>query len=175
MHTLEIQNILNELYTIKNSRELFKQNKTAFLDRHKSLDDKTVAFINELKIEQIEFFANSLLAKRRHAVIDLMPYSYNHLKESFSKQFDAFAETFLPLGTHKHHEDGIAFCNYLLSNDFILSDHKLRDAIRWDRFKMLNFIDSKSFRILHIKHLPHIDKKGNFIFANRRGKSKRVI
>lgn len=175
MHTLEIQNILNELYTVKGNRELFKSNRIAFLEAHRGINKKTIEFINELKSDQIEFFANGLLAKRRHAVIDLMPVTYNHLKENFNNLFNNFSENFLPLGIHKHHEDGIAFCDYLLKNELYRNNHKLRDAIRWDRYKMLNFIEPGSFRVLYFKHLPHIDKKGNYIFANLKGKMQRVF
>lgn len=66
-----------------------------------------------LSERQVNFFADSLHAKRLQEVRDLLPLTVRALGTRAASIFRDYAETNLPRGLRKHREDAAAFAVYL--------------------------------------------------------------
>lgn len=150
MNQQEAQDILSRLYADASFREEFFADRNSFYASNSITDPELHTFLDELKKEQVDFFAKSLLAKRRHAVFGLLPGTFFLLGQNAAERFNEFAQTFLPSGIHKHHADAIAFCSYLLKQENVSA--ALNDQIRFEQKQLENFISGKRWSLLRCRH-----------------------
>ena len=113
MHLEKTQHLLALICTDAVSRELFFNDPDRFFREHKA-DNPVKDFLTLLKRGQVEFFAKSLLAKRYHAVVPLLPGTKRRTGNLFREWFAEYAGTFTPSGIHKHQEDAVAFIEWML-------------------------------------------------------------
>jgi hypothetical protein len=152
----EIQHILSRLYTEELLRKTFFTDRNLFYEQHKINSSETIQFLNELKQEQVDFFAKGLLSKRFHAVVKLMPASSFILGDKFHILFRAYAALFNPAGTHKHHVDALAFCDFL-NNEMQPSGYPkefVAAMIRFEKKQMENFVSQKKWRVARFNYNP---------------------
>lgn len=150
MNQQEAQDILSRLYADRPFREQFFADRNSFYGSRPVTDPELRAFLDELKKEQVDFFAKSLLAKRRHAVFGLLAGTVFLLGQNAAERFNEFAQTFLPSGIHKHHADAIAFCSYLLKQENAFA--ALNDQVRFEQKQLENFISGKRWSLLRCRY-----------------------
>lgn len=148
------QDILNIIYTQKNARDLFMINRDQFYADFRIENPKLIHFLNEIENEQLLFFANSLMAKRKHAVHSLLPITAHLLEHEFTKHFNNFSQKYVPKGVHKHHDDAIEFCLFLIKEKkYIFSKIQL-DLIEFEKDCVSNFITPLKFKLKLLKTNP---------------------
>lgn len=112
MGLAETQKFLARLYTDAGLRRRF------FADPLKTgeefgLGRDDAQQLARLSARQVNFFADSLHAKRLQEVRDLLPLTVRALGARAASLFGDYAETNLPRGISKHREDAAAFADYL--------------------------------------------------------------
>ena len=114
MGLIEIQVGLARLYTDAALRERFAATPLA-VGRELGLDAAEATQLAQLSTAQLNRFANSLLAKRRHEVAKLLPLTCQLLGANFAALFERHADASLSAGSKKHLADALNFDEFLRS------------------------------------------------------------
>ena len=112
MGLAETQRLLARLYTDAGLRERFFADPLRIGEEF-GLGRDDARQLARLSARQVNFFADSLHAKRLGEVRDLLPLTVRALGERAASLFKDYAETNLPRGIRKHREDAAAFADYL--------------------------------------------------------------
>jgi len=145
MKASEAQHILSRLYTDQAYRKAFLAGKDAFYEMQQITDPEIRAFLNALKTEQLEFFAKGLYAKKYHEAMHQIPGTAFLLKDRIGKLFSAFSQAPRTYGTHKHHEEALAFIAFIRNEKTISPE--ARAILKFEEVLLLNFIQPKAWRI----------------------------
>lgn len=106
------QNLIARLYCDATFRERFAS--APFEEgRRFGLADETITEIADVMKEEIDFFARSLVWKRRREAEKLLPIVVSLLGKDFSELFDDFAGHFIPDAARKHLQDAIEFTRFV--------------------------------------------------------------
>ena len=184
----QTQHILSRLYTDEKFRTDFIANQEQFFWENEIKTPEAIAFFSSLSPEQLNFFANGLLSKRKHAVIKLIPASFKLMADSFGSYFREHAARFSPDGIHIHHTDALNFINYVAGIDAnFKTNNYWNEVMNFERLLLLNFLKPPVFKIsFHSFNPLHFYKRivteGNLsnprlkktILIWRKGKYKRV-
>ena len=108
----EQQNLLTRLYTDAAIRASFFA-EPARVGPEFGLEESESLELAAVSRQELDFFADSLVAKRRREVERLIPSTVGPLGGDFQELFTEFAARFVPHGHLKHLEDAIAFCDWL--------------------------------------------------------------
>ena len=170
----EFQYYLNRLYTEEKFRRRFFGNKDSFYKSESFKYTETIEHLEALKQEQIEFFAAGLLAKRKHALKDLIPCTIFFLNSEHNIHFQEFSREFLPSGIHKHHQDALEYC-YFIQNK-LKPKKQFRSILNFEIECLNNFLNPRAFKFrlfrIHPLRLKHALKKD---FVNSTGFSPTLI
>lgn len=143
------QGILSRLYTDSVFRNDFIKDKELFYKKYSVSSDETIKFIEALPVDQIVFFAQSLLSKRIHEVKALLPLSHKLIGKNSRNLFLVYAESYIPKGIHKHHDDAQHFADYLLKQEQLSEDKNINHFIHWvlkyELHRTNNFINPKKY------------------------------
>lgn len=116
MSLREQQDILARLYADGGFREEFLADPQEIGRRHALADDE-IAEIASILPESLNFFAESLTAKRLHEAKKLLPVLSRVLGDAFREAFVAFAAGFNPQTIKKHLEDAVEFSRFVERTD----------------------------------------------------------
>jgi len=108
----QTQHILARLYTNATLRERFFRD-PEHVGQEWGLTPDEVRHMAELSRQQVNHFAASLMHKRCNEVVKLLPLTHRVLGETFTCLFREYAGVYVPCGTHKHHDDALAFAAYV--------------------------------------------------------------
>ena len=108
----EIQRVLAQLYTNAALRERFFADPQA-VGEELGLSAAEVQQVAQLSTQQVNRFANSLYSKRLGEVCKLLPLTSRVLDKQFAILFRRYAETYVPQGIKKHHDDAISFATFM--------------------------------------------------------------
>ncbi len=176
------QYFLSRLYTEAAYRQKFFVERNVFYEAENITDKDLIDFLDQLKEEQINFFAKSLLSKRWHAVKNMIPLSIQLSEEDFENRFIKFSDTFLPKGIHKHHLDALAFIEYALRLKIVTNDSLLRSALKFEKDTINNFLYQKKicltkycFDPFSIKNQPHKIKRSTTFILWRKGSMRKIF
>ncbi len=150
------QYFLSRLYTEEVYRRNFFSNRQAFYNSENIQDKELTFFLEQLKEEQINFFAKGLLSKRWHTIKNLMPVS-TELMKNLEAEFNKFSNDFLPTGVHKHHIDALAFIRYLLKLS-MFKDPLIRSVLNFEADIINNFLRPKTWRLKRYYFDPFLIK-----------------
>lgn len=181
----ESQQLLSRLYTDRAYREEFLAGKEAFYKNQQITDPETLLFLNALKPEQIAFFSKGLYTKRYHEVLRLIPGTAWLLNERIGPLFRRFSEVPQKYGIHKHHEEALAFLQ------FIRIDQKhstwMKAIFKFEETLIANFVSPKKWKfvcfsinpVLFLKQLqlgesPHV-KKTFTLIVFKQGKIYKIF
>lgn len=145
MNASESQHILSRLYTDQAYRKAFLAGKDAFYETYQITDPGTIAFLNALKAEQLEFFAKGLYAKKYHETIHQIPGTAFLLKDRIGKLFSTFSQTPRTYGIHKHHEEALAFIDFIRNEKTISPE--ARAILKFEEAVLRNFAQPKAWRM----------------------------
>jgi hypothetical protein len=148
----ESQPILSRLYTDQAYRQAFLAGKEAFYKTYEISDPESIAFLNALKPEQLEFFAKGLYAKKYHEVIHQIPGTVFLLKDKIGGLFREFSQTPQTYGIHKHHEEAVAFLQFI-RKDQSLSPF-IQTILKFEETLISNFTTPKKWKFLFLKFNP---------------------
>jgi hypothetical protein len=112
MGLAEVQCLLARLYTDAEARERYFADPRSTSEAY-GLTMVVAEQMRQLSPEQVKFFAGSLKRKRLKAVVRLLPRSNRALGERFGELFSQFADTFVPEGANRAHQDAEAFASFL--------------------------------------------------------------
>jgi hypothetical protein len=115
MGLAEYQAALARAYTDADFRALL-QTHPAEAQRISGLSDDDIARLLAIAPAQLDFFAASLVSKRRGEVAKLLPLTVRALGPRFRDVFGEFSSTTLPSGIRKHLLDATAFAEYVVTN-----------------------------------------------------------
>ncbi len=137
MGLTEIQVGLARLYTDAALRERFAAAPLA-VGSELGLDAIEAAELARLSTAQLNRFANSLLAKRRHEVAKLLPLTRQLLGANFTHLFERHAGTCLPAGSKKHLADALGFAKFLrsLSGEEMCAPPWLVEVLRYEAARL---------------------------------------
>lgn len=144
------QQILSRLYTDRDYRRSFLAGKDDFYKVQKIADPEIIAFLNALKVEQLEFFAKGLYAKKYHEVIHQIPGTLCLLKDRLGKLFRDFSETPRTFGVHKHHEEALAFIGFVKKEKEISAEE--RCILEFEESLIRNFLYPKAWHICLLRY-----------------------
>jgi hypothetical protein len=152
MNASESQHILSRLYTDQVYRQAFLAGKDAFYKTYGISDPESIAFLNALKPEQLEFFAKGLYAKKYHEVMHQIPGTVFLLKDKLGALFREFSQTPVTYGVHRHHEEALAFLKFIEKD----SSHSplVKTILKFEKALITNFISPKNWKILIVKFNP---------------------
>lgn len=148
----ESQQLLSRLYTDRAYREEFLAGKEAFYKNQEISDTETLLFLDALKPEQIAFFAKGLYAKRYHEVVHLMPGTVWLLKESIGPLFRKFSEVPQKYGIHKHHEEALAFLQFIRKEQEYST--AMKAISRFEEILIANFVSPKKWKLVYFPVNP---------------------
>jgi hypothetical protein len=134
-----IQEILNRLYTDKIFRTEFCSDKRLFFSKYSIVSGEAVTFLEAISAEQVQFFSQGLLAKRFHAVKQLIPASIKLADHSLAEYWKQFSQDYLPSGIHKHYDDAIHFLLFLFSKN-TKTDYFIKEVLRYEMLLLRNFV-----------------------------------
>ena len=151
MGLIEQQIALAKLYTDGGARKAFYADAKAT----GSLWGLCAADIDEIVLvprKQIEGFARSLVAKRRGEVEKFLPITTRLLGTDFNPLFHRHADSYLPIGTHRHREDALAFAGSIAGGDLTgeCADY-IRDIAKYEQALII----ARSFRRPQIRLFRH--------------------
>jgi hypothetical protein len=112
MGLAQVQALLAQLYTDAALQERFEADPRGVAAAF-GLTAEEGAQLTQLSKEQVSFFARSLLSKRLNGVAKLLPLTRGTLGERFGKLFEQYADTYLPRGPRRHHDDALAFATFV--------------------------------------------------------------
>jgi hypothetical protein len=112
MSLLDVQNFLARIYTDAQLRRRFGDAPKQ-IGRENNLTETESAELAAVLPFEIDFFADSLLHKRRREVEKLLPFTKRALSEAFEKHFREFSGQFLSASIKKHLDDAIGFAKFL--------------------------------------------------------------
>jgi hypothetical protein len=112
MGLTEVQCLLARLYTDAETRERYFADPRAMSEAY-GLSTVETKQMCRLSPEHVRFFAGSLKRKRLKAVASLLPRSSRALGQRFVEPFSQFADTFIPDGANRAHQDAEAFASFL--------------------------------------------------------------
>jgi hypothetical protein len=115
MDLIAIQRALVKLYTDKKAREQFATDPVA-VGLRLGLSSADAAVLAKTPKQELEWFAGSLVIKRRGEVEKLMPATTKVVGAPFRELFQEFADRGTPDGVHKHITDASAFAAFLGRN-----------------------------------------------------------
>lgn len=150
MKTSEAQHILSRLYTDQVYRKAFLAGKESFYQVHQISDPETIAFLNALKPEQLEFFAKGLYAKKYHEVMHQIPGTAYLLKNRIGELFRDFSQKPRTYGIHKHHEEAQAFIGFIRHEKMISTE--VKTMLEFEDVLIRNFLHPKAWRICLLSH-----------------------
>lgn len=162
----QTQNILANLYTNKSFREDFFKDPERLGNDFKLNSEE----INELvKLQKdIDFFAKSLITKRREEVKKILPLILNYLKEKeFNEFFLDFTTNFTPKGIKKHLEDAYCFLVFLEKKAIELSISNikyrfLKEIIKYEKIHVNRLYLKEKFKVYFLKYkIDDLEKKIN--------------
>jgi hypothetical protein len=110
MHDIESQRLLARLYTDPGLLSEFLTGRERFVA---SYGGTNACFLAGIDTAALEYFAGSLVQKRRREVEKLLPWTSYALGEKFESEFRRYAAACLPGGIKKHAADAMAFCRFL--------------------------------------------------------------
>lgn len=155
----QTQNILANLYTNKRFRDDFFKNPEKLGNDFKLNNEE----INELvKLQKdIDFFAKSLITKRREEVKKILPLILNYLKEKdFNEFFLDFTTNFTPKGIKKHLEDAYYFLVFLEKK--AIKYRFLTAIIKYEKIHVNRLYLKENFKIYFLKYkINDLEKKIN--------------
>lgn len=145
MHTPNHQATLGRLYTNAAFRKEFVSDKKSFYRKYNfSLD--TIQFIEGISVNQLTFFAESLLKKRMHEIKNLLPLTFKLLGREAHQLFLEFSDHYVPTGIHKHHEDALEFIAFLLKRKELFNRY-LRAVLIYEKQQISNFTSRKKYLV----------------------------
>lgn len=162
MPVLNYQDILNTICTQSKARLLFFDHRAQFYVDYNVNDEQLILFFNQLNKAQVNFFSQSLLAKRKHAVMDLLPLTTKILDNKFHEIFNEFAQKFVPDGIHKHHIDAIHFCRFLKNKNDLRLNKIINSVIHFENDLIQSFLKPRRFSL----KLYYFDLKRSFRSIN---------
>ncbi len=154
MKASESQQILSRLYTDQAYRQAFLAGKEVFYKTYEIKDPESIAFLNALKPEQLEFFAKGLYAKKYHEVIHQIPGTVFLLKERIGAMFREFSQSPQTYSVHKHHEEALAFLQFIEKNQSL--SPFIQTILKFEGTLISNFIAPKKWKFLFLKFNPVI-------------------
>lgn len=150
MKPSEAQQILSKLYTDQVYRKAFMAGKEAFYQEQQISDPETIAYLNALKPEQLEFFAKGLYAKKYHEVMRQMPGTAHLLKNRMGELFRDFSKEPRSYGVHKHHEEALAFMDFIRREEPVSAG--IRAVLKFEEVLVRNFINPTTWRICYLSY-----------------------
>jgi len=124
----EIDKLLARLYLDPRFRSELRADREAFARRYCAPADVIAA----IDVDQLEFFAASLIRKRANEVLKLLPLTATAAGDRFHHEFARFAATSVPAGYNRHAADALAFCRYLSQENAGL----VADAARFEAMRL---------------------------------------
>ncbi|MDH5355962.1 MAG: hypothetical protein OEY09_16080 [Gammaproteobacteria bacterium] len=106
---------LGKLLSSSRLRELYKSDTESLANKFNINEAERSSFIN-LDITKIEAQAKTLLSKRFHEVVKILPGTTALLGELAHQQFINYSESFWPEGVDRHLLDATSFIQYLKRN-----------------------------------------------------------
>src|SRR4249919_2832862 len=106
MGLAEVQLVLAQLYTNTALRERFLSDPQA-VGTELGLAPTEIQEVAQISARQVTLFANSLRSKRFGEIRKLLPLTYKVLGQKLHALFQQYAETYVPHGIKKHHDDAI--------------------------------------------------------------------
>lgn len=110
------QQFLARLLTDATLRQQFDTDPTATC-RAAGLTDDDTAQVVVIAAADVNYFATSLIHKRRRQVEHLLPLTCCVLGSRFPTLFARYAATTVPHGVKRHQQDSLAFAEFLQSQD----------------------------------------------------------
>src|SRR4051794_17956719 len=110
------QQFLARLLTDATLREQFESDPSSTCTAA-GLSGKDIEQVIALAAADVNYFATSLIHKRRGQVEHLLPLTRRALSDRFFTLFLQCAATTVPSGVKRHQEDSLAFVEYLKSQD----------------------------------------------------------
>lgn len=150
MKLSEAQQILSRLYTDQAYRKAFLAGKEAFCQAQQINDPETIAFLNALKPEQLEFFAKGLYAKKYHEAMHQIPGTAYLLKSRISDLFRDFSKEPRTYGIHKHSEEALAFIGFIKKEQGISPE--VKSMMAFEEILIRNFLQPKTWRICRLNY-----------------------
>jgi hypothetical protein len=137
----EQQNVLARLFTDPEYRIAFLSDPEG-IGNEAGISSDEISDIAGILPEELSFFSDSLVWKRRREVEKFLPLVRRALGDDFDRAFREFSASFNPRSVKKHLEDAIEFCKFLADS------HKFgllaRDSAKFEGTK-LEFLGSKKF------------------------------
>ncbi|MBW4621023.1 MAG: hypothetical protein KME17_16910 [Cyanosarcina radialis HA8281-LM2] len=124
MELAVIQKSLALFYTDSKLRSRFFANPLQ-VQEELGLSEQKVLELSTLSPSQVNLFATSLKHKRLGEVRELLPLTAWKLGKKFNSLFWQYAETYMPEGIRKHHNDAIAFATFIVKNAEIAASDRL--------------------------------------------------
>lgn len=113
MGLAQLQHGLAQLYTNTELRDAF------FADPRRvgsswGLGPDEVEQLAQISAHDVRLFARSLHRKRLNAIAKLLPLTRRVLDRRFVEYFFQYADTYVPSGPKKHHQDALVFATFLM-------------------------------------------------------------
>jgi hypothetical protein len=143
MSLQEQQNFLARLYTDEGLRREFFSS-PATIGAENDLNESEIGELAAIAREEMDYFAGSLVAKRRREAEKFLPLTRIALGKEFPKIVRLFAGTFSPQPVRKHLEDALEFCRFLQTAAEI-EPRWAATAARFERAKLLFRSGEKNF------------------------------
>lgn len=123
------QPTLWRLYTDTRFRKEFLFDKHRFYQKYEISDD-IIHFLEDTPIQELAFFADTLLHKRMNKVRAFLPLTFKLLGKDTQMLFFKFCDYYTPAGIHRHQDDASEFVHYLLRHRLLAIHLKLNIYVR---------------------------------------------
>lgn len=165
-----IQSILSRLYSDTNYLMRFVNNRQLFYFEEQIRDRSLIGFLDKLNTNQLLFFAKTLNAKRYHEIKRLLPLTAHFLGMDMAVAFREFSSKPAVYGIHQHHEEALAFLEYLRMK--LRRNHLIREVMRFERQLISQFLSPPVFRLCLFRY-PVIEMwhalNAGFVTSGNRG------
>ena len=140
------QNLLAKLYTDADFRRAFLSGLEK-IGAKNDLSPEEIAEIAAIMPEELNFFAESLVWKRRREAEKFLPLTRSVLGADFTEHFREFSQTFNPQSIKKHFEDALEFSRFLQKRNI---PEFARAAAKFEQSKLEFFGLEKRFVVCRL-------------------------
>lgn len=130
MRLAELQNLVVALYLSSDERAAWARDPDAVACAY-GVDADGMAALGGVPLADLEFYARSLLAKRRKEAAALLPLAAAAAGDAFGRRFHRYAATCVPAGPKLHVADLLAFARSVAHDPASMASQTL-DVLRYE-------------------------------------------
>ena len=170
---IHTQPTLWRLYTDTRFRKEFLFDKHSFYQKYEISED-IIHFLEDTPIQELAYFADTLLHKRMHKVRAFLPLTFKLIGKDTQMLFFKFCDYYTPTGIHRHQDDASEFVHYLLRHKTLAIHLRLNRYVRSILlFEQHQVMDETGRALLQPKIYGH-DQLPHARLKSRRKKKTRV-